>query len=262
MPDKKTIKQHHGNGAGASRLRADHLLVEKGLARSRARARQLILDGAVSVDGDILSKPSRMLPPDATPVLTGADMPWVSRGALKLLGGLEAFPDIDPKDKVCLDVGASTGGFTEVLLARGGARVFAVDVGHDQLHQRLRDDLRVNVMEGVNARDLDAGCFDQAPEVIVCDASFISLAKVLPAAMALSAPRAHLLALIKPQFEVGRGRVGKGGVVRDPQLHSEACAAVENWVRAEMGWHHIGTIASPVTGPDGNREFLIAARKR
>ena len=260
MPDKKTTKQYHENSGGISRLRADHLLVEKGLARSRARARQLILDGAVSVDGDVLSKPSRMLPLDATPVLTGADMPWVSRGALKLLGGLEAFPDINPKDCVCLDVGASTGGFTEVLLSRGAARVFAVDVGHDQLHPRLRDDPRVTVMEGVNARDLDAGSFDQAPEVIVCDASFISLTKVLPAALALAPPRAHLLALIKPQFEVGRGRVGKGGVVRDPELHSEACAAVEKWVRDDMGWHHIGTIASPVTGPDGNKEFLIAAR--
>jgi len=244
-----------------TRMRADALLVARGLAASRDRARTLIQSGAVQLDGAPLAKASRLLEPDAPLELTRPDIPWVSRGALKLLGGLDAFTEIDPAGQVCLDIGASTGGFTEVLLAHGAARIFAVDVGHNQLHPRLRDEARVVVMEGTNARDLESGMFDVAPGLIVCDASFISLAKVLPAALALAAPGAWLLALVKPQFEVGPRLVGKGGVVRDAALHAEVTATAARWLQMDMGWKHLGTVPSPIDGPDGNREFLMAGQK-
>lgn len=243
------------------RIRADALLVARGLAASRDRARALIASSAVLLAGKPLTKSSRLLAPDAELELTASDFPWVSRGALKLIGGLDAFTQIDPAGRTCLDIGASTGGFTEILLTRGAMRVFALDVGRDQLHPSLASDPRVVVLDGVNARDLTPDMLGMTPDLIVCDASFISLAKLLPAALALAAPGAALLALIKPQFEVGRGNVGKGGVVRDAALHAQTTARIERWLTDEMGWTHIGTVPSPIDGPDGNREFLIAASK-
>ncbi len=192
------------------RVRADALLVARGLAASRERARALVAASAVLLAGKPLTKASRLLPADAVLELTVDDFPWVSRGALKLIGGLDAFSRIDPAGRICLDIGASTGGFTEILLARGAARVVALDVGHAQLHSSLAGDSRVVVMDGVNARDLAPHMLECLPDLIVCDASFISLVKLLPPALTLAPPGACLLALIKPQFEVGRGQCRQG----------------------------------------------------
>ena len=191
--------------------------------------------------------------------MRGADHPWVSRGGVKLDHALTRFR-LDPRGLTALDIGASTGGFTDVLLARGARRVFAVDVGYGQLDSRLRGDERVTVLERTNARHLT---WTQVPEpigLIVCDASFIGLGTILPASLALAAPAARLVALIKPQFEVGRGRVGKGGIVRDAALHAEVCATIRAWLEAH-GWPVIGLTESPIKGRDGNAEFLIAARR-
>ena len=242
-------------------MRADVLLVSLGLAASRDRAQALIEAGQVVVDGAVLTKPARKLKPDVRIDLATPDIRWVSRGALKLVGGLEAFPQINPQGLNCVDIGASTGGFTEVLLDRGAAHVVAVDVGHGQLNPRLAADARVDSREGVNARDLTADDFAVPPEMIVCDASFISLTKVLPAVMAVAAPNAWLLALIKPQFEVGRDHIGKGGIVRDARQVADVVARLESWLAADMGWHLMGTAPSPIDGQDGNREFLLAGRK-
>ena len=184
----------------------------------------------------------------------------MSRGGIKLAHGLDHF-DMDPSGRVCLDVGSSTGGFTDVLLTRGAARVYAVDVGRGQLDWRLRQDERVHVLEGVNARYLTSEHVSEAIDFVVCDASFIGLQTVLPAALALSAPGARLIALIKPQFEVGRGRVGKGGVVSDPALHDEVRDRIAQWLGSLAGWRVIGQTESPIQGPKGNREFLIAAER-
>ncbi|MEC8642349.1 MAG: TlyA family RNA methyltransferase [Pseudomonadota bacterium] len=245
---------------GEASVRADLLLVRRGLAASRDRARNMITGGLVHVDGTLMTRPARRLAANADITVTAPDMPWVSRAALKLLGGLDAFPEIDPSGLHCVDIGASTGGFTEVLLVRGAAHVVAVDVGHGQIHPGLADDPRVDSREGVNARDLVAADFATPPELIVCDASFISLTKVLPAVMRNAAPGAGLLALVKPQFEVGRAAIGKGGVVRDDRAVRDAVAMVENWLVADMGWQLIGTAPSPIYGQDGNREFLLAGR--
>ena len=249
------------DAADQSPLRADALMVKRGLAGSRERAQAMIADGQVLVGGSVLAKASRRLSPDAAISVTTPDIPWVSRGALKLIGGLDAFPAIDPRDLFCADIGASTGGFTEVLLDRGAAHVVAVDVGHGQLHQRLAKDPRVESREGVNARHLSEDDFRHPPQLIVCDASFISLTKVLPPVMALAAPGAALLALIKPQFEVGRAQIGKGGIVRDRQAVADVVAGIEHWLAAEMGWQLLGTAPSPIAGQDGNREFLLGGRK-
>ena len=246
---------------GAAPVRADLLLVRRGLAASRERARSMIAGGLVSVDGVVMTRPARRLAVDADVTVSAPDMAWVSRAALKLIGGLDAFPQIDPSGLHCVDSGASTGGFTEVLLSRGAAHVVAVDVGHGQIHPRLADDPRVESREGVNARSLTADDFITPPDLIVCDASFISLTKVLPAVMRVASPGAGLLALIKPQFEVGRAAIGKGGVVRDAKAARDAVAMVENWLAADMGWQMIGTTPSPIDGQDGNREFLLAGRK-
>ena len=246
---------------GDAPVRADMLLVRRGLAASRARARQMIAGGLVSLDGTVMTRPARRLAVDVDITVSAPDMPWVSRAALKLIGGLEAFPQIDPSGLHCVDIGASTGGFTEVLLAHRAAHVVAVDVGHDQINQRLATDPRVDSREGVNARALVAADFTTPPELIVCDASFISLTKVLPAVMRIAAPGAGLLALVKPQFEVGRAAIGKGGVVRDDRAVRDAVAMVGNWLAADMGWQLVGTASSPIDGQDGNREFLLAGRK-
>jgi 23S rRNA (cytidine1920-2'-O)/16S rRNA (cytidine1409-2'-O)-methyltransferase len=185
---------------------------------------------------------------------------YVSRGGVKLAHALDHFA-IDPQGKVALDIGASTGGFTDVLLRLGAARVYAVDVGHGQLDWRLRNEPRVVVLERTNARSLTTELVPEPIELVVCDASFISLELALPAALRLTHPNACLVALIKPQFEVGKGRVGKGGVVRDPALHAEVCDTIARWLEEEQGWPVLGVTASPITGPKGNREFLICARR-
>jgi 23S rRNA (cytidine1920-2'-O)/16S rRNA (cytidine1409-2'-O)-methyltransferase len=243
-----------------SKPRLDQLMVERGLADSRARAQALVLAGQVFSGEQRLDKPGRPVAPDM-PIEVRAPASFVSRGGQKLAHGLAHF-GIDPAGVVALDVGASTGGFTDVLLQRGAARVYAVDVGHGQLDWRLRNDPRVVVLEKINARHLSAEHVPEPVDLIVCDVSFISLELALPPALALAAPDAVLVALIKPQFEVGKGQVGKGGVVRDPAHHQAVCARIARWLTEQEGWHVLGVSESPITGPKGNLEFLIAARRR
>jgi 23S rRNA (cytidine1920-2'-O)/16S rRNA (cytidine1409-2'-O)-methyltransferase len=245
----------------APKRRADQLLVDRGLADTRSRAAALILAGQLFSGEKRIAKAGDLLPEDAALELRGQDHPWVSRGGLKLAHGLDRFA-IDAAGKICLDVGASTGGFTDVLLARGAARVYAVDVGHGQLAWKLRQDERVVVLERTNARHLTAALVPEPIGLVVCDASFIGLETVLPAALSLVVDPAFLVALIKPQFEVGKGRVGKGGVVRDPALHAEVCGRIGDWLAARPGWSVLGIEESPITGPEGNREFLIGGRYR
>jgi 23S rRNA (cytidine1920-2'-O)/16S rRNA (cytidine1409-2'-O)-methyltransferase len=240
------------------RQRADLLLVERGLAPSRARAQALILAGRVYAGERRIAKPGELLAHDLPLELRGRDHPWVSRGGVKLAHALAHF-GLDPTGRVALDIGASTGGFTDVLLAHGAARVHAVDVGHGQLAWKLRRDPRVVVHERTNARYLSAADIPDPVGVIVCDVSFIGLRIVLPAALALAAPGAWAVALIKPQFEAGPARLGKGGVVRDPAVQAEVCATIRDWWSAQPGWRVLGITPSPITGPAGNREFLIAA---
>jgi 23S rRNA (cytidine1920-2'-O)/16S rRNA (cytidine1409-2'-O)-methyltransferase len=241
--------------------RADALLVETGHATSRERAQMLIDEGGVFADGLKVTKAAKLLAPDCVLDVRSAGIKWVSRAGLKLAGALDHFPQILLAGKNALDIGASTGGFTDVMLAHGAAHIIALDVGSDQLHHTLASDPRVTVMDATNARHLTPDELPFAPDIITCDASFISLAKILPAALTLAAPDAVLIALIKPQFEVGRGLVGKGGIVRDPALHDKVVADVKDWLCAKMGWRLIGVANSPIDGPDGNREFLIAAQK-
>jgi len=241
------------------RARLDESLVTRGLASNRTRARALIMAGLVYAGERRLEKPGMTVAEDLAIEVRGKDHPWASRGGVKLAHALDAFA-IDPAGMIALDIGASTGGFTDVLLTRGAKRVYAVDVGHGQLDWKLRNDPRVVVLERTNARNLDRAAIPEPPGIVVCDASFIGLETVLPAALALSAPGAILIALIKPQFEVGKGRVGKGGVVRDPALHAEVCARIRAWLEAQ-GWPVIGLTESPILGPEGNKEFLVAARR-
>ncbi|MDA0338591.1 MAG: TlyA family RNA methyltransferase [Proteobacteria bacterium] len=243
-----------------TKKRVDVLLVERGLAESRTRAQALIMSGLVYTDTKRVEKPGQTLPEDADLTLKGKDHPWVSRGGQKLDHAVRQF-GLDFKGKVVLDVGASTGGFTHVALHHGASRVYAVDVGHGQLAWSLRQDERVVVLERTNARHLTQDQIPEPVDAIVCDASFIGLQIVLPAPMALAGPDAILVALIKPQFEVGKGQVGKGGVVRDPELHQEVCTRTEHWLHDQIGWTVAGVTESPITGPEGNKEFLIVARK-
>ncbi|SMF60742.1 23S rRNA (cytidine1920-2'-O)/16S rRNA (cytidine1409-2'-O)-methyltransferase [Tistlia consotensis] len=240
------------------RQRADRLLVERGLAESRARAQALIEAGLVESAGRPVAKPGQLLAADAPLAVTGRDHPWVSRGGVKLAHGLEHF-HIDPAGLVCLDLGASTGGFTDVLLQRGAERVYAVDVGHGQLHPRLAEDPRVVSLEGVNGRALSAELVPEAPALLVCDASFISLETLLPAALALVRPGGRLVALVKPQFELGPGAVDRRGVVRDPAARRRACEQVVAWLEAQPGWRVTDLTESPIAGPEGNVEYLLAA---
>ena len=242
------------------KIRLDQLLVDRGLAESRARAQALILAGCVFSGERRLDKAGQAVPADLPLELRGQDHPWVSRGGVKLAHGLDVF-GIDPAGLVCLDVGASTGGFTDVLLSRGAAKVYAVDVGHGQLAWKLRQDPRVAVLERINARHLGPEQVPEPVDMVVCDASFIGLETVLPAPLALTRDRAWLVALIKPQFEVGRERVGNGGVVRDPELHREVCERIAGWLGGLPGWSVLGVAESPIRGPEGNVEFLIAARR-
>jgi 23S rRNA (cytidine1920-2'-O)/16S rRNA (cytidine1409-2'-O)-methyltransferase len=240
--------------------RADKLLVDRGLAPTRARGQAMILAGQVYSGTRRIDKAGDLIAADADLTVKGADHPWVSRGGLKLAHALDHFA-LDPTGAVAIDVGASTGGFTDVLLTRGAAKVYAVDVGHGQLAWKLRNDPRVVVLERTNARHLDRAQVPEPADAVVCDASFIGLETVLPNALALTGPNAWAVALIKPQFEVGPERVGKGGVVRDPALHRAVCARIAAWLGALPGWAVLGVTESPIQGPEGNREFLIAARR-
>jgi 23S rRNA (cytidine1920-2'-O)/16S rRNA (cytidine1409-2'-O)-methyltransferase len=229
------------------KIRLDQLLVDRGLVESKSRAQALIMAGLVYTGEKRLDKPGQPVPEDLQVDLRGQDHPWVSRGGLKLAKAI--------------DVGASTGGFTDVLIQNGAAKVYAVDVGQGQLAWKLRQDPRVVVLEKTNARHLTAEQIPELVDLVVCDASFIGLETVLPAALSLTKPQAWLAALIKPQFEVGKGRVGKGGVVREPELHKEVCDRIEAWVGGLPGWTVRGIVESPIKGPEGNIEFLIAAEK-
>lgn len=241
------------------RIRADRLLVERGHFESRARAQYAIAAGLVRADGRVVARASDLLAPGVT-IEAQAPHPFVSRGGLKLVAALDAF-GFDPAGLTCLDVGASTGGFTDALLGRGAARVYAVDVGRDQLHASLRGHPRVTSLEGHDARDLDATTIPVAPMLVSIDVSFISLRLVIPAVAALMGEGAALAALVKPQFEAGRDRIGRGGIVRDAAIHEAVCTEIRDFI-AQAGFTILGLIPSPVTGGDGNREFLLGARRK
>ena len=243
----------------AAKTRLDVALVERGLAETRAAAQRLVMAGLVFSGERRLEKAGQGVAPDTALEVRGQPHPYVSRGGLKLAKALDHFA-LPVAGRIALDVGASTGGFTDCLLQRGAARVYAVDVGTNQLAWKLRSDPRVVSIERTNMRDVKRALIPEPVELIVCDASFIGLRTVLPAALALAAPGAHLAALIKPQFEVGKGRVGKGGIVREPALHVEVCGTVSDWLGAQPGWRVLGVVESPITGAEGNKEFLISAQ--
>ena len=240
------------------KARADQLLVDRGLAESRAKAQALILAGLVFSGERKIDKAGQALGADSALEVRGKEHPWVSRGGIKLAHGLAHF-GWDVGGAVALDVGSSTGGFTDVLLQKGAAKVFAVDVGTNQLAWKLRQDQRVVVHEQTNARYLTDAVVTEPVDIVVCDASFIGLAKVLDTALGFARPGGRLLALIKPQFEAERNEIGKGGVVRDPAVRERVCAAAVAWLESR-GWAVEGVVESPITGPEGNVEYLVAAR--
>ncbi|MEM7780515.1 MAG: TlyA family RNA methyltransferase [Pseudomonadota bacterium] len=242
-----------------AKKRVDHLLVERGLAESRSRAQALVMAGVVFVGEAKVDKPGQQVPEDAELDVRGRDHPWVSRGGIKLAHAIEHF-DLDVRGAVAMDIGSSTGGFTDVLLQGGADHVFAVDSGTNQLAWKIRQDDRVTVHEQTSARILTRDHITRDCDLVVCDASFISLAKVLERPLELAAQDCRLVALIKPQFEVAREEVGKGGVVRDVALHERVCAEVRGWLEG-LGWTVEGIVKSPITGPQGNVEFLISARR-
>jgi len=242
-----------------SKRRADQLLVDRGLVESRTRAQALIMAGLVFLGDRKVDKPGQPVPDDAVLEVKGRDHPWVSRGGIKLAHGLDHF-GWDVVGMVAIDVGSSTGGFTDVLLSRGAARVYAVDSGTNQLAWKLRQDDRVIVHEQTSARILTGAHIPEPVDLIVCDASFIGLAKVLDVPMGFAKPDARLMALVKPQFEAGRDEVGKGGVVRDAAVHARVCAEVSEWIETKS-WQVQGIVESPITGPEGNVEFLLAATR-
>jgi 23S rRNA (cytidine1920-2'-O)/16S rRNA (cytidine1409-2'-O)-methyltransferase len=239
------------------RKRLDQVLVERGLAATRSRARDLVLRACVRADGAVVTKPGQTVAATASLAVEGGGE-YVSRGALKLEAAIEVF-GFEAKGRIALDLGASAGGFTEVLLARGAAKVYAVDVGTGQLDPRLKRDPRVVALEKVDARSLSPELVPDPVGAIVADVSFISLTKALPAALALAAPGAWLVALVKPQFEAGRKAVGKGGIVRDAKAREAAVGKVRQWVGAQAGWHVVGVVPSPIAGGSGNVEFLLGA---
>ena len=242
----------------ATKTRLDVALVERGLAETRAAAQRLVMAGLVFSGDRKLEKAGLGVAPDTALEVRGQPHPYVSRGGVKLEKALDHF-SIPVAGRIALDVGSSTGGFTDCLLQRGAARVYAVDVGTNQLAWKLRSDPRVVSMEKTNMRTVTRAQIPEPIDLIVCDASFIGLATVLPAALALAGPGAHLAALIKPQFEVGKGRVGKGGIVREPELHKEVVETASAWLAEQPGWTVLGVTESPITGAEGNKEFLIAA---
>jgi len=242
-----------------TRARLDEALVGRGLYPTRSRARDAIKRGTVTVDGITVTKPAQPVGDNAVITLADAARAYVSRAALKLSHALDHFA-ISPRDLHCLDIGASTGGFSEVLLERGAAHVIAIDVGHDQFASSLRDDPRITLREGLNARDLTRTHVKDPIDLIVCDVSFISLKLALPAALDIAVTGARLVALIKPQFEAGRAALGRDGIVRSETLRQQICDDVASWLRARR-WDVIGLVPSPLTGGSGNREFLIAAEK-
>jgi 23S rRNA (cytidine1920-2'-O)/16S rRNA (cytidine1409-2'-O)-methyltransferase len=240
----------------ATKTRLDVALVERGLAESRAAAQRLVMAGLVFSGDRRLDKAGQSVNADTLLEVRGQPHPYVSRGGLKLEKALDHF-SISVAGRIALDVGASTGGFTDCLLQRGAARVYAVDVGTNQLAWKLRSDPRVVSLEKTNIRDVPKAKIPEPVDLIVCDVSFIGLRTALPSALALAEPGAHLVALIKPQFEVGKGRVGKGGIVREPELHEEVCETISKWLAEQKGWRVLGVTESPITGADGNKEFLI-----
>jgi len=244
----------------AERHRLDQALVERGLAPSRAQAQAIIKAGHVRVGSRVSRKPAELVLDSDKVLVEGAQAQYVSRGALKLKHALEHFT-IDPRGLICVDIGASTGGFSQILLEGKARKIYAIDVGHGQLAQTIADDPRVVPLEKLNVKDVSAAHVADAIDLVVCDVSFIGLAKALPAALALCAPGALLVALIKPQFEVGRAHIGKGGIVRDEKEQRRVCAEIETWLNSQPGWEVQGIIESPIAGGDGNREFLLAARK-
>lgn len=242
------------------KLRLDQLLVAQGLAETRSKAQAYIMAGLVYLGEQKLDKSGQLIADDSEITVRGKEHPWVSRGGMKLAKALDQFA-IDPAGAIAMDVGSSTGGFTDVLLTHGAAKVYAVDVGTGQLDPKIRNDARVVVMEQTNARHLTRDMVPDTIDLVVCDASFISLTKVLPAALALTKPQAKLVALIKPQFEVGKAEVSRGkGVITDPVLHQWSCDTVLDWLVGE-GWTVRGITESPVKGPKGNTEFLLYATK-
>ena len=241
------------------KIRIDQLLVERGLAESRTRAQALVMAGHVMLGDKKVDKPGAQVADDVEISVKGQDHPWVSRGGIKLAHALDQF-GIDVTGTVAIDVGSSTGGFTDVLLSKGATKVYAVDSGTNQLAWRLRQDARVIVHEQTSARILTAEHISEPVDIIVCDASFISLSKVLERPMSFARPGAQMVALIKPQFEAGRGEVGKGGVVRDTAIHARVCDEVSAWLE-DSEWAVKGLTESPITGPKGNVEFLIWAIK-
>lgn len=240
------------------RTRLDQLLVQQGHCQSRHQAQQWIAQGLVMHNGQTLTKPAQKLMPDAT--LTVEGFPWVSRAALKLLAAIP-YIESDILGAVALDIGASTGGFTQVLLEHGAVKIYTVDVGHGQLHHSLLDEPRIIALERTNIRHVTTVDIPDPIDLIVCDVSFISLTLALPAALALAAPQAGLVALIKPQFEVGKKRLPKDGVVKEPSLRAEICEDIKQWIDAQAGWHVEQIIDSPIEGANGNHEFLCIARK-
>ena len=243
------------------RKRADLVLVERGLVPSREKARALIQAGAVKCNDQLVIKPGQLVSPTADFWVDKADLRWVSRGGLKLDHALNSFSLPSVAGMVCLDLGASTGGFTDVLLASGAAQVYAVDVGHGQLHPRLAADPRVVNLEKTHARDITAQLIPQPLDLVVCDVSFISVTKALGPALSRVRPGGWLISLIKPQFEAGRAALGKGGVVKEEADRIRAIELVKSFLSADMGWCVHQLIDSPITGPDGNHEYLMSAAK-
>lgn len=244
----------------SSRKRLDQALVERGLMPSRARAQSAIRDGEVSVGGTPASKPAQLVSDEDEVILSSSVHQYVSRAALKLVHALDHFA-IDVRDKNCVDIGASTGGFTQVLLERHAAHVSAIDVGHGQLVPALAANPRVTSLEGLNAKDIGLEHLRIKPDILTCDVSFISLTKALSNCLDLLQETARIVVLIKPQFELERAQIGKGGLVRDPELHAKVCDKITSWLTEIGGWDILGIIESPILGGDGNKEFLLAARR-
>lgn len=245
----------------SQRQRLDELLVERGLFASRSRARDAVERGTVAVDGIIARKPGQSVAANCVLAVEDPARAYVSRAALKLIAGLDHF-SLDPSGREAVDVGASTGGFTQVLLERGAAHVTAIDVGHGQMHPDIAGDMRVTLLEGLNARDLTAADLGgRSPDFLVCDVSFISLKLALPPALELAGEGALALVLVKPQFEAGREAIGKGGLLREPADAPRIAGGLREWLAAIPGWRVLGLHPSPIEGGDGNREFLLAAVK-